>query len=185
MMSSYAGGHLGGSGGGATDFRLVGGAWNNATGLQSRILVAGGGGGQGCASSHNRGHGGGLVGVTTVNTGYYYNSQASGGTQSAGGIGNAITSNDGGATYWGTDYTQGGFGYGGNAAQCGAGGGGGWYGGGSNYTAGGGGGSSFAAGYFGCSTAYSGSQGGFKFSDVTMTQGVQNGNGAAYITYLG
>ena len=177
------GAHLGGSGGGATDFRLVGGAWNNATGLQSRILVAGGGGGQGCASSHNRGHGGGLVGVTTVNTGYYYGASSYGGTQTAGGSGNGQYTINGVTS--GSHVGSGGFGYGANAVQCGAGGGGGWYGGGTTYTSGGGGGSSFAAGYFGCSTAYSGSQGGFKFSDVTMTQGVQNGNGAAYITYLG
>ena len=35
----------GGWGGGATDFRLVAGDWNNATSLNSRIMVAGGGGG--------------------------------------------------------------------------------------------------------------------------------------------
>lgn len=180
-----AGGHLGGSGGGATDFRLINGAWNNAEGLKSRILVAGGGGGQGCASSHNRGHGGSTKGVTTVNTGYYYNSQASGGTQTAGGIGNGITSNDGGASYWNTDYTQGGFGYGGNAAQCGAGGGGGWYGGGSNYTAGGGGGSSFCAGISGYTTDYSEYRNGLKFVEYGVLTGVQNGNGYATIEYLG
>ncbi|NCU77101.1 MAG: hypothetical protein EBV59_09225 [Synechococcaceae bacterium WB7_1C_051] len=33
-------------GGGATDFRLVGGNWNDNAGLLSRILVAGGGGGR-------------------------------------------------------------------------------------------------------------------------------------------
>ncbi|HBG2133747.1 TPA: hypothetical protein KPJ62_004150, partial [Clostridioides difficile] len=32
-------------GGGATDIRLVGGAWDNEQGLFSRIIVAGGGGG--------------------------------------------------------------------------------------------------------------------------------------------
>jgi len=36
---------FGGAGGGATDFRLVGGAWDNAASLDSRVIVAGGGGG--------------------------------------------------------------------------------------------------------------------------------------------
>lgn len=35
--------HKGGQGGGATDVRLVNGNWNDTTGLQKRILVAGGG----------------------------------------------------------------------------------------------------------------------------------------------
>jgi len=37
-----------GSGGGATDVRLSSGTWDNATGLRSRIMVAGGGGGGSC-----------------------------------------------------------------------------------------------------------------------------------------
>jgi hypothetical protein len=44
-------------GGGATDFRLVGGNWNDNAGLYSRILVAGGGGGR---------HGNNYEGVTYV-----------------------------------------------------------------------------------------------------------------------
>jgi hypothetical protein len=39
-----------GGGGGGTDFRTVGGAWDNAQSLASRILVAGGGGGGGGGS---------------------------------------------------------------------------------------------------------------------------------------
>ncbi|HEK8939543.1 TPA: hypothetical protein STY81_002963 [Clostridioides difficile] len=49
-------------GGGATDIRLVGGAWDNEQGLFSRIIVAGGGGGwfggSGCHFSHCNGGGG-------------------------------------------------------------------------------------------------------------------------------
>ncbi|MBQ8627182.1 MAG: hypothetical protein IJ419_13620 [Agathobacter sp.] len=177
------GGHLGGSGGGATDFRLINGAWNNAEGLKSRILVAGGGGGQGCASSHNRGHGGSTEGVTTTNTGYYYGSSSTGGTQTAGGYGNGITTTDG--STWNTARSQGGFGYGANACQCAAGGGGGWYGGGSNYTAGGGGGSSFCAGIAGYTTEYSEYRNGLKFVEYGVLTGTQNGNGYATIEYLG
>jgi len=47
-------------GGGATDIRLVGGEWNNSSGLYSRIIVAGGGGGR-----HGKGYespGGAYVG---------------------------------------------------------------------------------------------------------------------------
>ena len=40
-----AGNGDGRGGGGATDVRLVGGAWNNTDSLNSRIMVAGGGGG--------------------------------------------------------------------------------------------------------------------------------------------
>lgn len=41
----------GGGGGGATDIRVTNGAWNNATSLRSRIMVAGGGGGGNDTSS--------------------------------------------------------------------------------------------------------------------------------------
>lgn len=60
--SSFNGGGAGGdggsddgagSGGGATDIRLNSGAWNNATGLRSRIMVAGGGGGGSCVENSN------------------------------------------------------------------------------------------------------------------------------------
>ena len=176
--------HWGGSGGGATDIRLVGGDWNNTAGLQSRILVAGGGGGSGCASSHNPGHGGGLTGVNTINSGYYFGAQAYGGTQTAGGYGNGQTSTNGGSSYWSCDRKQGSFGKGADAAQCGAGGGGGYYGGGSNYTAGGGGGSSYVTGYTGCDTTYRSQQGGYNFTDVVMAQGGNTGNGKVAITKL-
>lgn len=185
---SEKGGHLGGSGGGATDFRLISGQWNNTDSLKSRILIAGGGGGSGCASSHNPGHGGGLTGVTTINTGYYYHAMATGGTQTQAGYGNGQVSTDGGATYWGCPRTAGKFGAGASAAQCGAGGGGGYYGGGSNYTAGGAGGSSYVSGYTGCDTTFRDSQkinGAYPvFTNVDLQQGGNTGNGRARITKL-
>ncbi|MDE5638909.1 MAG: hypothetical protein K2I47_03830, partial [Odoribacter sp.] len=59
----------GGQGGGATDIRMVNSAWNNVTGLRSRIMVAGGGGGgvQYNGNGHysaaaNGGAGGGISG---------------------------------------------------------------------------------------------------------------------------
>lgn len=54
-------------GGGATDVRLVGGAWNNAAGLASRIMVAAGGG----YNSSNKGTGY-TTGYYSGNNGYTY-----------------------------------------------------------------------------------------------------------------
>jgi len=107
-------------GGGATDIRLVSGAWNDLTSLRSRIMVAGGGG-----AGQSLGSGGGMVGLKgTI---------ATGGTQIAGGTQEST-------------YGNGSFGVGGG----GCGGGGGYYGGGGATCAnGGGGGSSFISGYAG------------------------------------
>ena len=56
-------------GGGATDFRLMSGAWNSSTSLNSRIMVAAGGGGAtnyGISAvggpTTTGGYGGGLIG---------------------------------------------------------------------------------------------------------------------------
>ena len=138
--------HLGGRGGGATDFRLVNGSWDNSAGLISRIMVAGGGGAAGCASNHLiNGDAGGLVGFDTLNGGTtYYGYVAKGGTQTSGLVGNR----NGQAVS--ASYSKAGlFGKGAINAQCGGGGGGGYYGGGSTYTAGGAGGSSFISGMAG------------------------------------
>lgn len=93
-----------GAGGGATDVRLVGGDWNNAQSLASRIMVAGGGGG----NSYNRsaGAGGGLVGGNGN-----HETRAAGGTQTTGyafgkgkngsGAGNSDGVGGGGGGYWG------------------------------------------------------------------------------------
>ena len=48
------------TGGGATDIRTIATSWDNTSGLQSRIIVAGGEGGGHCAS-HPGGSGGGLI----------------------------------------------------------------------------------------------------------------------------
>ncbi|MCC0718365.1 glycine rich domain-containing protein [Clostridioides sp. ZZV14-6105] len=98
-------------GGGATDIRLVGGAWDNEQSLLSRIIVAGGGGG---SYSYTGGAGGGLEG----GAGYSANDRhRPGGTQYQGGIGRVNTEN-------------GSFGKGGSVKDSfGEGGGGGWFGG--------------------------------------------------------
>ena len=150
--------HRGGTGGGATDFRVGG------TALSNRILVAGGGGGgqPSCGGKYTTaGHGGGLVGVQSYNQqGNYAGSYANGGTQSAGGTG-----------YGKGNWTAtGSLGQGANTTgDCGAGGGGGYYGGGAAYTAGGGGGS----GYIG------------KVSGGYMQTGIRSGNGRAVISWQG
>ncbi|MBQ1925602.1 MAG: hypothetical protein II180_05725 [Proteobacteria bacterium] len=72
-----------GGGGGATDFRLVGGDWNSFDSLKSRIMVAGAGGGQ-CSNFYwhtngnvHAGYGGGL-------SGYSYTNLYAAGTQTSG-----------------------------------------------------------------------------------------------------
>jgi hypothetical protein len=141
-----------GSGGGATDIRLVNGEWNDAPSLNSRILVAGGGGGGGYdVNGNRRGYGGAAGGLTgyngTSNNGYTASGQA--GTQTAGGAG--VTS--------GSNKSQAGsFGKGSVSANGNVGsGGGGYYGGsgaartsGQQAAGGGGGGSSFISGMTGC-----------------------------------
>ncbi|HBE9519339.1 TPA: hypothetical protein KOP76_003818 [Clostridioides difficile] len=114
-------------GGGATDIRLVGGAWDDEQGLLSRIIVAGGGGGS--YHPYTGGAGGGLAG----GTGYSANDRhRPGGTQYQGGIGRVSTEN-------------GSFGKGCSAKDStGEGGGGGWFGGaGMNGVGAGGGGSGY------------------------------------------
>ena len=126
----------GGGGGGASDIRVGG------TDLTARVVVAGGGGGgsTACALAFAGGAGGGQTGGTPEDMsacGTPTNS-ASGGTQSAGGVG---------GLYLG--YVAGGggtLGIGGSAAagNGGGGAGGGYFGGGGGCWMGGGGGSSFA-----------------------------------------
>jgi len=161
----------GAPGGGATDFRTSPGAWDNLTGLQSRVLVAGGGGG---ANSRDDGYGygsggdgGGLVGTDGTTGG-----QNSGGMSYGYGYGTGGTQTSGGSYRWyqnGTlksDGISGGFGVGGTNSQSG--GGGGWYGGGCGGHGGGGGGSSYCCG---------------SLLNPTTIAGVNNGNGKAIITY--
>jgi hypothetical protein len=76
-------------GGGATDIRIQNGAWNDNSGLKSRIIVAGGGGGRlgknwESVTGFLGNDGGGTVAPTFSNSGYtvYGASQNSGGSSS-------------------------------------------------------------------------------------------------------
>src|SRR5574344_1404292 len=114
-------------GGGATDFRLVSGSWNEITSLRSRIMVAAGAGSGEGNSTINLGAGGTLTGLSGGGT--------LGGTQTS--YGAVQTS----------DYTTSSFGI----ANGGCAGGNGYYpGGGATCAYGAGGGSSYISGYKGC-----------------------------------
>nr|MCR4580971.1 hypothetical protein [Bacilli bacterium] len=135
-----------GSGGGATDVRLVSGNYNDFDSLKSRIMVAaGGGGGAHYDSSTNAGNGGSAGGLN--------------GYDGEGPVVSGWSRIGGGAAQNTTGYDKGevlaGFGQGGStneAFRVTGGGGGGYYGGsaGGDYGAGGGGGSSFISGKEGC-----------------------------------
>lgn len=119
--------------GGATDVRLINGEWNNATSLNSRIMVAGGGG---TSYRDNSAQGGSNAGglssyKATVGNSWisYPSNQTSSGTATSG--------------------TKGGFGYGGVNGKDGYSSGAGGYWGGSAGP-GGAGGSSFISGHTGC-----------------------------------
>lgn len=141
-----------GSGGGATDIRLVSGLWNDTESLASRIMVAAGGGG--AYSGYHDGdrfNDGGYAGTLTGGNGSHSTGHCygEGGTQVAGGIITASTASCE-STYPRTP--QGGFGYGGAGTSSKAtGGGGGYYGGSrSGHIASAGGGSSYISGQIGC-----------------------------------
>ncbi|EQF24663.1 glycine rich family protein [Clostridioides difficile CD160] len=156
------------SGGGATDIRLINGAWDNPQSLLSRIIVAGGGGGT--IDRYRGGDGGGLKGTI----GRDFNSTPShGGTQYEGGKGSL---DDGSCD-----------GFFGKGAKPGnpsgfSGGGGGWFGGsrsnGSGYGSGGGSGyvltkdSYKPKGYIPTSEYY--------FDNVVMTTGGNTGGSGGY-----
>jgi hypothetical protein len=141
---SYDG--LSSAGGGATDFRIVSGNWNDNNSLISRIMVAGAGGGSGIS---NTGAPGGLNGGIVANLYGENGSQITGGGPGTGYTHNSMS-------------TAGGFGYGGNSGYYGTGAGGSGYygGGGGNHitpvtSGGGGGGSSYVSGAMGCITVTS------------------------------
>ena len=162
-----------GSGGGASDIRLISGQWNNIDSLRSRIMVAGAGGGGGRYSAKG-GNGGGLTGTN--------GNGSTGGTQTSGGTSNGkfgIGAN--GPT---TNYGKG----------CG---GGGYYGGGANaagnsYYHSGSGGSSFISGMDGCNaidengnhTGQSIHYSGLYFTECKTQAGINRGNGYVIITML-
>lgn len=168
-------GPTGNGGGGATDIRLIGGVWNNASSLASRVIVAGGGGGADdtlaseVAGGENDGSGG-----------------AGGGTNGGRGYINGILSatqtflnNASPAVY--VTCALGGNQYGGSGLQFGyalpttiptdvGGGGGGYYGGSpsQHYNGGGGGGSGYIGGV----------------TSGEMQSGVNTGNGSYRITFV-
>ncbi len=150
------------TGGGASDIRLINGAWDDFNSLKSRIMVAGAGGGNEEAS--DGGCAGGLIGYG----GNYYRYSGSyslivakGGSQTAGGIGGYGREGYGG---------DGGFGFGGSAVvksngSWGSGGGSGYYGGGHGHyhnsiVGTGAGGSSFISGHNGCNAIHASSTSG-------------------------
>jgi hypothetical protein len=152
--NGYSTADIGGyGGGGASDVRLVGGAWDNLTSLYSRILVAGGGGGVGGGWIGTEA--GGLVAENAHRTGSL--STIPGGGQTTPptttlyiGIGTKGRGANGGD---GTNYTDSVLGHGG--------GGGGYYGGctgatvyGTKFNSSGAGGSSFISGLNNCDTTY-------------------------------
>ena len=141
-----------GAGGGATDFRLVKGNWDNFDSLKSRIMVAAGGGGgmkwDEYSSVYNAagGAGGALIG----DTGIAYN----GNSRYTDVINQGGKQTEGGYTIYINDATQAHRGMGGFGTtsryrvDSGSGAGSGYYSGGSAYhCAGSGGGSSFVSGY--------------------------------------
>ncbi len=155
--------NIAGTGGGATDVRIAKSTTkydnvhktyiSNNTDLFSRIMVAAGGGGgtngdiDGWKSTGYGAAGGGLIGYNGFGTYYGEYKKTMGGTQTAAGAGQIVTTNHAGP------YVNAGFGYGG--AQGWApwgGGGGGYYGGGSGggWSGAGAGGSSFISGHNGC-----------------------------------
>ena len=175
----------GGGGGGATDFRVVSGAWNLFDSLKSRVIVAGGGGGGNYSGTG--GAGGGITGVM----GYGSKSLA---TQTSG-------------------YSFGTGMVGGTCTDGAGGGGGGYYGGNTGTTCGygGGGGSAFVSGHSSCNaisasstssniihTGNSSHYSGYVFSNPVIADGASsmpntagtgtmtgnNGNGYAKITIL-
>lgn len=161
-----------GSGGGATDFRIIGGAWNNIESLYSRFLVAGGGGGTdnwngGTTSDDGSGgSGGGIEGQGAwINGSYqaYYRGTQTSGYALGQGEHASVNTDTGGA-------------------------GGGWYGGRAtnNNNGGAGGGSGYIKGYNGCNTDYVSYQGDLSIyqNQASFALNARNGNGLATITCL-
>ncbi|MDR3302126.1 MAG: hypothetical protein LBT01_06320 [Spirochaetaceae bacterium] len=131
-------GYGGSGGGGASDVRLVGGAWNEADSLASRFIVAGGGGGKSTRSAAP-GVGGGLTGGRYATAGQ--SAPANPGTAGVGSFGIGAVGYTSIRT--GTEYPQ---------RYGGSGGGGGYWGGGADASIAnpGGGGSGFVKGFNGC-----------------------------------
>ena len=130
----------GGSGGGASDVRIVSGKWNETSSLESRLVVAAGGGGSCGSTWASGGYGGGITGGNSIiRSGSCSNIISEGATQTNGELGKGANAH---ARIIGNCQTEG------------NGGGGGGYRGGlaiaSTYNSGGGGGSSYVSGHPGC-----------------------------------
>lgn len=183
-----------GTGGGATDVRLTGGAFDNVSSLVSRIMVAGGGGSGGSASANVWGGDGGTLygqdGGDTVS----WPGAGNGGTQTSGGsLGDTSVATIGTA---GKLLFGGNSGYQASSSDSSGAGGGGYYGGagGSAQNGGGAGGSSYISGYAGVNSVkntttishtdqtlhYSGKY----FVGGQMIAGANEGNGYAKISYV-
>jgi hypothetical protein len=144
-----------GTGGGASDIRSSAGT------LAARLVVAGGGGGSGGYTPGNGGAGGGLTGGSGSGA-TWPSGNGAGGSQIAGGARGNVCNGP-------IDGSLGQGGYGRGCSHGGGGGGGGYYGGGGGDLEPGGGGSSYTNSTF--------------VSNVTHSQGVQNGAGSISITY--
>jgi hypothetical protein len=150
---SYAANYVTGCGGGATDIRTTSGAWNDATSLASRIMVAGAGGGGHYRSdtSSYGGSAGGLSGnPSSGETSGYTELYPTGGSQTAGGAKGYVD-----VSSRMTSLTDSGFGYGGSINTSALtwnllGGGSGYYGGGAGVFMASSGGSSYISGHTGC-----------------------------------
>ena len=123
-------------GGGATDIRISGGAWNDATGLKNRIIVAGGGGSDGAKTKKGMYGGGTTGGTSTENYTANKNYCGQGGNQTYSGYSASYTITSQATTGLNSNtlnYYAGGFGFGGGGVYLsngyGGAGGGGWYGG--------------------------------------------------------
>ena len=175
-------GYKSGSGGGATDIRLVSGIWSSYDSLKTRIMVAAGGGGagywSGATAGGSGGSAGGLLGYSgsfnyaSSNDGYL--SVARGGSQTIGGYGYRFQ-------HTGGNGNNGSFGRGANGdVNYGGGGGGGYYGGGggaasNSITGQGGGGSSYISGHKGCNSI---------LEESTSTNIIHNGSPYHYSGYF-
>ena len=181
-----------GSGGGATDVRLVSGNWNDTSSLRSRIMVAAGGGSAYYyLKYHSSGSDGGTLVGNVAPDGVCLNRtlvKGSAATQKSGGSANQC----------GDTANSGSFGIGGgsnSANTWNAGGGGGYYGGGAGFAHGANGGSSYISGYAGVNSITSASSSthtnqtlhysGKYFINTEMAGSSNTGNGKAKITYIG
>ena len=153
----------------ASDIRTNNTGVTNTTSLNSRLVVAGGGGSYGNQSGSG-GNGGNTVGQDGQGGD---GKSGGGGTQSSGGRG-------GSSGTWGDSGSAGSLGLGGNGSNSASGAGGAGY-----YGGGGGGHSAYAATWGGNGGGGSSYTNPLVCSNVTHTQGYQNGAGYITITEIG